>query len=61
MMIAYHDKKSLDELFMKNYRIYSISENFCLDFTNLSNTNGLGLLQIPLINQKNVNLLKFFI
>ena len=54
MIMAYHDKKSLNEMLMKNYRIYSISDNFDNDFKTLSNSNALSLLQIP-INQESMN------
>ena len=59
MMMAYHDKKSLEELFMQNYRIYSISENFDRDFKELSNANALALLKIPKIKSSNAHLFKY--
>jgi len=69
MISAFHDQKSLNEIFMRNYHKYSIAENIDKDFKTLSIENSLQLFKIPLnskeiarhyfqINEKNENLFK---
>ena len=59
MLMAYHDRKSLNEIFMTNYRVYSISEYLEKDFK----LNALSLMQIPKMTSisENANFFKYII